>query len=480
MRVVAKFVSAILVGICAIVAIDGWLTVRREVALFDAKLRQDAVELGRALDRTLSDVARRSGVDRAIAIIDDLDRTLVGLSLRWVSASAPASAAPRLPDAFARAVRNRSTPASAVDPATNVLFTYVVPEFAGANEGAIEIGKSLSFRDGYVERTTVRTAIMVAATIVVCAAMATTLGAWLIGRPVNKLLRHARAIGRGDLESRVAWTAHDELGALANEMNHMAASPARARERVAAETEQRIAALDELRHAERLATVGKLASGVAHELGTPLNVIIQRAAMIERGEVAGQESVHSARVVREQAMRITGIVRQLLDFGRRRAVHRETVPLVDLAREVAELVAPLAAQRNVTVSVRQSPLDAATSPCASGDRELLRQALTNLVVNAIQASPDGGEVIVEIGITVDPGGRRWASVAVEDRGAGIPESIAHRIFEPFFTTKDVGEGTGLGLSIAFGIARDHGGRLRVDRLREPTRLSLALPVADAT
>jgi len=241
-------------------------------------------------------------------------------------------------------------------------------------------------------------------------------------------------------------------------------------QQLASATEARIATLEQLRHADRLKTVGQLASGVAHELGTPLNVIAGRAKMIAQRIVEGDDVLDNARIVAEQAARITTIIRQLLDFSRRRGPSLGAHDLRPIAARTAELLGSMARKRGVTLSVEKP--DAALP--AEVDPAQLQQVLTNLVLNGLQAMPEGGHLTIRVGRhhavpPADLGGDAadFAAITVEDEGAGIaPENLTH-IFEPFFTTKDVGEGTGLGLSVAWGIVRDHGGWIDVES--EPGR-----------
>jgi signal transduction histidine kinase len=235
-------------------------------------------------------------------------------------------------------------------------------------------------------------------------------------------------------------------------------------ERLGEERKGREIATEQLRHADRLTTVGKLASGIAHELGTPLNVVSGRARLIQNGEVEGSEAVDSARIVVEQAERMTALIKQLLDFARPRALSKVPVNVTGLAARVAELVATISRKANVTVEIVSSDQDLRVE----ADEGQLHQVLTNLVVNAIQAMPAGGTVRVEARLVdqVPPpyvGGelQSWLAVEVCDAGVGMDDATRKRIFEPFFTTKPVGEGTGLGLSVTWGIVREHGGWIDV-------------------
>ncbi len=485
MRLVTKLVVLLIAGICAILSVDGYVTVRREVNLFDAEVRRDARVVGQVLDLAIGEVWATQGKARALELIDHADREIPEVHLRWVASDdAVAEPAPHLPAALSQALQS-GQPVSAPAPTDErLLYTYVPTEARGRLPGALELGESLEPRDAYIKETTARIAVAVGATVAVCAALALVLGVWVVGRPIHQLVRQARAIGAGELTARTSLSTRDELGELATEMNDMGAHLLTARQRLAAETEEKLRAVAQLRHADRLSTIGKLSSGVAHELGTPLNVVSQRAAMIERSEVTGDEALDSARVIREQASRMEGIIRQLLDFARRRSPRIAPEDLTNVASQTISLVQPLADKRRVRVRAAWSP-DASRMP-ASVDSELLVQAVTNLLINAIHASPQDAEVIVSVDrqratppADVDATAGMYCTIAVEDFGAGISDDALPHIFEPFFTTKDVGEGTGLGLSVAYGIVRDHGGWIRVDTGDSGSRFTVFLPVAEA-
>src|SRR4029077_13955756 len=154
----------------------------------------------------------------------------------------------------------------------------------------------------------------------------------------------------------------------------------------------RIAAIEQLRHADRLVTVGQLAAGVAHELGTPLNVIAGHAKMIVTGEVTGLEASESALIALEQTQRMTNIVRQLLDFSRRRRAQPTQVGIADIASTTVHMLATVAQKKEVQVTLDVKD----TGLIGLLDMVQLQQALTNLVMNAIQAVPIHGHVEVVV------------------------------------------------------------------------------------
>lgn len=228
----------------------------------------------------------------------------------------------------------------------------------------------------------------------------------------------------------------------------------RLRLRLDVEVSQRESAVVQLRHADRLNTVGKLASGIAHELGTPLNVVAGRASLIASHHIEGEEACRSARVIVEQASRMTTIIEKLLTFARRGGAQRTNVDLVRVVRETVSLLEPLARKQHVEFEV-----DAKGTHVGRVNAGEIQQVLTNLIMNAVQAMPDGGviHIGVESPVQREETGAFFVCLSVRDEGVGIPPDVLPHVFDPFFTTKEVGTGTGLGLSVTFGIVRDHGG-----------------------
>jgi signal transduction histidine kinase len=308
-----------------------------------------------------------------------------------------------------------------------------------------------------------RFAAMGAVLVVLSAATASLLGVWLVGRPLRQLTDKTRRVGNGDLSNPVHLVRRDELAELGLALNLMCNQLAAASERLRKETEARIAALEQLRHADRLKTVGRLASGMAHELGTPMNVVLARAELIGL-EAPSESAVASVKIIKSQIQLMSAMIRQLLDFGRRGRARKEAVDLRELAERTVQLLDPLAKRQNVTLELRPGDSEV----LAEIDGPQIQQVLNNLIENAFHAMPKGGTVSVRVEVgpfqpvgDARASGNGLARIAIEDQGIGIsPENLEH-IFDPFFTTKEVGKGTGLGLSIAHGIVQDHGGSIEV-------------------
>jgi signal transduction histidine kinase len=280
---------------------------------------------------------------------------------------------------------------------------------------------------------------------------------------MRALVEQARRIGGGDFAYRSTIRQNDEVGVLARELEAMSDRLAEAAQTLASNNEERIRVLEQLRHADRLTTVGTLAAGVAHELGTPLNVAVGHAKMIASGNLKPEQVTNGARIIAAQVDRMVRILRQLLDFARRGESAKKPTELGAIAERTTSLLETLARRRGVAIELSCEDRDGQVL----ADAPQLEQVLTNLIVNGIQAMDQGVlRVRVERSEETPPpdhGGPKgeFFRVDVRDEGPGIAKELLPRVFEPFFTTKPVGEGTGLGLSVAYGIVRDHGGWMSV-------------------
>jgi two-component system, NtrC family, sensor kinase len=301
---------------------------------------------------------------------------------------------------------------------------------------------------------------------------------WFVGSPLQKLANLARRIGNGELDARVTVEpdADDEVAILGHEMNRMGERLLEAKQTVEDLEAKRTETLEQLRHADRLRTAGQLAGVLAHELGTPLNVVFGHARILEQELATSDEGRSSAKTILEQVTRMTRIIKDLLGFVRR-GQRAGRCDLVELAETAKRTLQPLLGRQRVKVEV------SSTQPVLlEADAQQLLQVLTNLIVNAMQAThtPDGVvQVLVDtveadppVGVHAKPG--RYGRLAVVDRGIGIPKEAIPRLFEPFFSTRN--EGTGLGLAVVDGIVREHHGWIRVESaVGEGSRFEVFLP-----
>lgn len=464
MRFARKLAYALWLGIVVVYGINGWTRYQREADLFETDIRRDHEVMGRGLVAAVAEVWEDEGQARALDIVGRANAREGAILIRWVDPR-PGAAPEHVPTAPLAALATVSAGEIASwteEAGPGRLVTYVPLGVNGRWLGAIELSEALTAERDYLRASLWRMLLTFGSLALMSGLVAMVLGARFVGRPIRLLVEKARRVGAGDFEGALDLRQDDELGELATEMNAMSRRLAEARDRVEAASRGRSHAVDQLRHAERLTTVGKLASGVAHELGTPLNVIGVRAGMIAQGEVDGPAARESARVVLEQVDRITRIVRQLLDFARRGTPDRAVDDVGAVAARSVALVEPLARKAGVHIVTRwtERPLNANIDPVQ------MQQVFANLLVNGVQAMPGGGVLEVSVAraegeepADVGGGPRRCVVVEVSDEGTGMDDATLARVFDPFFTTKGVGEGTGLGLSVAYGIVREHGGWL---------------------
>lgn len=468
MKLVYKLTAGYFVATCAILAVNGANRVRREVALFESHAIRDDRSIGRALRSSVLAVWRSEGQAPALALVDDANQSHGRLRFKWVWLDAAPKVHVPL-DRLMDVTTDATTVNDVDDRGEPTRFTYVPATPPGGRRAVLELAESLNEQREYVKKTIAEAVLTTLSLVVAFGIVAMALGFWLVGRPVRALVDKARRMGEGDFGHPLPVRGGDELTVLASEINATCERLVTARDRIDAEAKARIAALEQLRHADRLSTVGKLASGIAHELGTPLNVISGRADMIATREVEGDAVLDSAKVIAQASHRVAGIIRQLLDFARRRGPQRAEHDLRTVTQQTTSLLRTMAEKKKVTVTIE----DGVPVP-VEVDSGQIQQALTNLVVNALQAVERGGHVVVTCGRD-----ERGAFVRVKDDGPGIAPETLPLVFDPFFTTKDVGEGTGLGLSVAHGIVHDHGGTLEVEsKPGEGAAFTIHLPLRE--
>jgi len=451
MRLARRLTWTIIAGMCLILLAEALVRMRRNAEVFEDDMRRDHVLIGQSVGRAIAEAPRVSTWQETL---DRIAQTLEHNDL-------------------IRIRRVDAIPAEGSGARDGRFYSYVPLPSDSPVGGFIEVSESLNAERHYVRASALRTFGVTVTLAVIAAVFSALLGFRMIGFPVRELAEKARRVGAGELGPPLMLAQRDELGDLAREMNLMCDRLAAAHARIASESQARIATLEALRHSDRLATVGKLASGIAHEMGTPLNVILARGKMIAEGEGTSEELADYGRIVVEQADRLTRIIRQLLDFARGRtpshaalaSTAKASVDLRKLAQSMCLMLAPLAGKQGVSLSVAEGRTEAVTL----ANQSLMEQALANLVINAVQASARGGAVSIVVGAerAMPPAdvGRpeaTYLTLAVRDQGTGIAPGDLPRIFEPFFTTKEVGEGTGLGLSVAHGIVREHGGWISVE------------------
>lgn len=340
---------------------------------------------------------------------------------------------------------------------TSILMPF---QMSDTERGAFEIAQPRSFVEAdFMRARRDITLVTISLFLVITLGVLLVLGRNL-ARPIRELLTGAEALGEGDLNYRVIVPAgNNEFSRLASAFNRMADRLSQQRllaENTAAEN---LKLEQKLLTAERLASVGRLAAGVAHEMGAPLNVIKGRTErLMEQLAPLSEKTERNLTIINHQADVIARIVRQLLDLGRPLNLNRQAISITELIASTIELVEEDARTHHIRIDHRSG-----ADLLVNGDPGWLKQVLLNICRNAIQSMPQGGTLQIETSnmLVMEDGGT-YMSVRISDTGTGIPASSLHQIFDPFFTTKDVGQGIGLGLSISRRIVEEHDGWIEVE------------------
>jgi len=224
---------------------------------------------------------------------------------------------------------------------------------------------------------------------------------------------------------------------------------------------------EQLRKTERVAELGSLTSGLAHEIGTPMNVILGRAELLLR-KAPDETTKKGLQIIVSQVERVTKLINQLLSFARTRPSEPRPMDLPVVIKDVLEVVQERQKKQHIKVETHWDP----RPPKIVADFDQMHQVLLNLVMNAFQAMPKGGRL--SIGLQTRNSN---IELTVADTGCGISKENLAKLFEPFFTTKEVGEGTGLGLSVVQGIIKEHHGSIAVDsQLEQGTIFRILIPI----
>jgi two-component system NtrC family sensor kinase len=302
-----------------------------------------------------------------------------------------------------------------------------------------------------------RVSVIAVLTILLTFVLATPVSR-IITRPLKELrdLTHtSRRVAEGDLDARATLTARGEVGQLAADFNNML------------DTLQ--VTQDQLMHSEKLASLGQLAAGVAHELNNPLGTILLYAETMMKERSEDDPERADLKMIVNETQRSKRVVSDLLNFARQNQV---IVQMTDLHGIIRELIDLIPSHVNTVPITIKKELDHQL-PLIEADPSQLRQVLLNLMINAVEAMPEGG--ILTLRTLSEPD--KTVTVEVQDTGLGIPEENLSKLFTPFFTTKPIGKGTGLGLAIAYGIVKMHRGQITVrSEVGRGTTFSINLPV----
>lgn len=335
----------------------------------------------------------------------------------------------------------------------------------------------------------------IVSTLVLLAAIA--LIAWLLFHlhvvaPLGRLVAGMNAVRAGVLGANVNVAGHNEIGEVLKVFNAMCGELGLARQRLTAEVESRNALEANLRHVDKLVSLGQLSAGLAHEIGSPLQILNGRARLLVQRAELPADVRRTAQILVDQSDRIARIVEQLVGFSRRRSAQLAPLDLHRIGRTVAELVQAEAVRQKI--GFRFGADD--DLPTVVGDSDRMQQVLLNLLTNAVKATPPGGAITVSVradgalaGATPPADGPgRSVAIEVTDTGIGMGPEAQARAFEAFYSQwstpsgshRDAPTGAGLGLAVVKSIVNEHGGELALESAPgKGTRVTVRLPALSA-
>lgn len=444
----------------------------------ESEARSTALGLRATLETLGADIPH---VDPAV-IARDLTREMTRSGPAWrvviAPADVPGTPPPKNPPQALTKGQVRRLGALAGAPQIALLeregdnLVYAVPLRAKSERGVevtgmVEVSRSIARLDEELSSDVWRALLV----LIVIASLTTGAVFWstrsLMSQPMGKLLDGVDQVARGDLSHVILSERDDEIGNIAARFNDMTYSLRESRAETQRSSDAKLTLEQRLAHTEKLATIGQIAAEIAHEVGTPLNVIGGRARATQKKASDPEAVTKNAAIIAEQTERITRIIQRLLDFARRRVgptgnarVNLNTVTLTTMEL----LGSQFSAAKVKTRLIRAEGL-----PVVLADSDRVQQVLLNLLLNAIQAMPDGGALTLETSVVTRqrPGlelapEQAFVRFEVSDTGPGIPPDRRDKIFEPFYTSKDGQGGTGLGLAVCAGIVKEHDGWIEVD------------------
>ena len=357
--------------------------------------------------------------------------------------------------------------------------------------GVLDIVYSLDDIDRSMQRNVVIIVVLSLGFVVIVLLAINFFVRRLIYVPLRDLKAGARRLSVGDLEQTIPVRGEDEFGELAASFNSMTAALRISRrelqewgrtleEKVEKRTRELRVAEAEAVRGEKLASVGLLAAGIAHELNNPLTGILTFSHLLRKKMPDGSPEAEDLDLVIRETRRCAAIIRRLLDFAREKAPEKKFSDLNQIIEDTVRIVERPANLRDIEITM---DLDRNLPPVWV-DADLIKQVIMNMLVNAQQAIEEKGDITIRSrrvpeAMSAEPGAKPVPMVEFEiiDTGCGIPEQNLKRIFDPFFTSKELGKGTGLGLSVSHGIVSAHGGTIKVESAAgEGSTFRVFLPV----
>jgi len=338
------------------------------------------------------------------------------------------------------------------------LYTFPFKDRKGKNIGGVAVFQHSTFLEEDIKKA--EWSIFATTLLLIGGAVALvffTTRRW-VTNPLFQLRDGIKNIAKGNLNGRIDLRrSSEEISEVTKAFNQMAVDLKETRDQIIQETETKLELEKSLRHSEKLTIIGKLASELAHEIRTPLTSINIFIQSLEKEIDIDEDREQDFRIIKKEIDRINENITRLLNFARPEEPQFQQINAHELLKDTLSLLMPKIKKNNIQLNLSLTdPL-----PPMEGDSKQLGQVLLNLLLNAIEAMPQGGTLTIQSNIETNPEGQeKLFQLVIQDTGQGIPESDIPHLFDPFFTTKE--EGTGLGLSIVHSLVQKHHGRIEVE------------------
>jgi two-component system NtrC family sensor kinase len=360
--------------------------------------------------------------------------------------------------------------------------------------GIVDIAYSLDEIDQTMKDHAIHVSAVAFAFILLLSLSAGYLLHRLIYVPLKDLETGAEQVSSGQLDQAIPVRSSDEFGRVAGSFNDMTAALSRARSelndliqalesKVEERSRELLAARAEVAQGEKLASVGVLAAGIAHELNNPLTGVLTFTSLMRKQAKEGSQDAEDLDLVIQETKRCASIIRRLLDFAREKVPVNGFFSLNQVVEETVRFVERSSSLQKIDIKMDMD----SDLPQIWGDADLIKQVVMNILVNAQQAIIGPGTIrvvsrayVAKTQQSFENNRLPMVELAIKDTGCGIPEANMQRIFDPFFTSKEVGKGTGLGLSVSYGIIKAHGGEIKVASVAgEGTTFRILLPITSS-
>jgi len=473
MKVATRLTLMMLACLAPIALAYTFITARTTTQIFSADLKAETRVAQRALNASLTPDIQQGEWDEISSILSAIGREdLIAAVLnengkiRFALNDFPLAPPPQ--DWIATQIKARGA-AEYMQKARGLTWFCRIVALGPGGHGYLLVAQDWSaFRTDRYQRIKA-SLITIAMVLLVVAIVIPLVAHHYVTQPLAQLRRRVSRLDSAEAVEHKR--AGDEVESISEEFKRVDNELVGAHRRLIEETGRKLQLERRLFHADKLATIGTLASGFAHEIATPLGVIRGRAELLLNNHPDERKLKDSLKAIVEQIDRIAKMVRMLLDLGRRREPMRAAPDIRIIVNKSVHLLEAEAARRHIAVVA-----DLGSEPLiVDCDPDQLEQVFVNLEVNALDAMADSGGALRITSATEGASGR--VKLYFEDTGPGVPEAIRDRIFDPFFTTKDPGKGTGMGLAVSQTIISDHDGELTLEQTSRGARFVVTLPIA---